>query len=188
MSSAYRGEGKTDAKDALVIADQARMRRDFDTLSTPREIVCTLQLLTNHRDDLIADRVRLINRLRDLLVGVCPALERAFGTTPGRGARHPPDGMPTSTCLSTRQTGCSRTNGGPTPFCAGQSANRQRRGSASGPLSAFNTEQYKARNVGERWFSRLKQFQAVATRFDTLAARYVAGLRLASLILWLREP
>lgn len=29
MSGAYRGEGKTDAKDALVIADTARMRRDF---------------------------------------------------------------------------------------------------------------------------------------------------------------
>ena len=28
-SATYRGEGKTDAKDAFVIADQARMRRDL---------------------------------------------------------------------------------------------------------------------------------------------------------------
>ncbi len=35
---------------------------------------------------------------------------------------------------------------------------------------------------------RLKQFRATATRFDKLADRYQAGLRLASLILWLREP
>lgn len=40
----------------------------------------------------------------------------------------------------------------------------------------------------ERCFSRLKQFRAVATRFDKLAAHYLAGLRLASLTLWLREP
>ncbi len=29
-AAAYRGEGKTDAKDAAIIADQARMRRDLD--------------------------------------------------------------------------------------------------------------------------------------------------------------
>jgi len=31
-SKLYRGEGKTDAKDAAVIADQARMRRDLQPL------------------------------------------------------------------------------------------------------------------------------------------------------------
>jgi transposase len=86
MSGAYRGEGKTDAKDARVIADQARMRpRDFTPPDTPPELVATLQVLTNYRADLIADRVRLINRLRDLLVGICPALERAFGYSSAKG-------------------------------------------------------------------------------------------------------
>jgi transposase len=85
MSGAYRGEGKTDARDALVIADQARMRRDFPPLTTPAELVTTLQVLTNYRADLIADRVRLINRLRDLLVGICPALERAFDYSAAKG-------------------------------------------------------------------------------------------------------
>src|SRR5690606_12086902 len=37
MTAAYKGEGKTDAKDARVIADQARMRRDFAPLDTPPE-------------------------------------------------------------------------------------------------------------------------------------------------------
>ncbi|MFJ5620998.1 transposase [Micromonospora sp. NPDC093243] len=32
IAGAYRGEGKTDAKDAAVIADQARMRRDLREL------------------------------------------------------------------------------------------------------------------------------------------------------------
>ncbi|MFJ4512861.1 IS110 family transposase [Streptomyces sp. NPDC088816] len=85
MSGAYRGEGKTDAKDARVIADQARMRRDFAPLDTPPELVTTLRVLTNYRADLIADRVRLINRLRDLLVGICPALERAFDYSAAKG-------------------------------------------------------------------------------------------------------
>ncbi|EFG04753.1 IS116/IS110/IS902 family transposase (plasmid) [Streptomyces clavuligerus] len=85
MSGAYKGEGKTDAKDARVIADQARMRRDFAPLDRPPELVTTLRLLTNHRADLIADRVRLINRLRDLLTGICPALERAFDYSAAKG-------------------------------------------------------------------------------------------------------
>ncbi|MGW0204835.1 IS110 family transposase [Streptomyces sp. NPDC003233] len=86
MSGAYRGEGKTDARDARVIADQARMRpKDFAALDTPAELVTTLQVLTNYRTDLIADRVRLVNRLRDLLVGICPALERAFDYSAAKG-------------------------------------------------------------------------------------------------------
>lgn len=44
------------------------------------------------------------------------------------------------------------------------------------------------RNVVERCFNRLKQFRAIATRFDKLADRYRAGVHLAALILWLREP
>lgn len=85
MSGAYQGEGKTDAKDARV-ADQACMRpKGFMVLDTPPELVTTLRVLTNHRADLIADRVRLINRLRDLLVGICPALERAFDYSAAKG-------------------------------------------------------------------------------------------------------
>ncbi|MFB6992791.1 IS110 family transposase [Streptomyces sp. NPDC056178] len=86
MSAAYRGEGKTDAKDALVIADTARLRRDFASLSLQDEQVATLQLLTAHRADLVADRVRLINRMRDTLVGICPAIERAFDYSASKGA------------------------------------------------------------------------------------------------------
>ncbi|WP_307705041.1 IS110 family transposase [Streptomyces sp. V1I6] len=78
MSGAYRGEGKTDAKDARIIADLSRMRRDFRPIEPSVETSCELQLLTGYRRDLIADRVRMINRLREVLVGICPALEEAF--------------------------------------------------------------------------------------------------------------
>ncbi|MFF3417473.1 hypothetical protein ACFYW9_22620 [Streptomyces sp. NPDC002698] len=74
------------------------------------------------------------------------------------------------------------------PERADQVADRKRRGPAGGRPSAFDADQYKARNVVERCFSGLKQFRAIATRFDELADRYRAGLHLAALILCLREP
>jgi transposase len=69
-----------------------------------------------------------------------------------------------------------------------QAANRQRRGHLGGRPPAFDKEIYRHRNVVERCFARLKQFRAISTRFDKLAARYRAGIVLASLVLWLREP
>ncbi|XMN11297.1 IS5 family transposase [Streptomyces griseobrunneus] len=74
------------------------------------------------------------------------------------------------------------------PERADQKANRLRRGKAGGRPPAFDRELYRARNVVERCFNRLKQFRAIATRFDKLATRYQAGVHLAALILWLRGP
>ncbi len=86
MSGAYRGEAKTDARDAYVIAETARHRRDFATIDVPAQLATDLALLTAHRSDLVADRVRLINRLRDVLTGIFPALERAFDYSAHKGA------------------------------------------------------------------------------------------------------
>lgn len=80
-SAAYRGEGKTDAKDAAVIADQARMRRDLRELRLVDEVIAGLRLLTAHRADLAADRTRAINRLRHQLLSVFPSLERVLDFT-----------------------------------------------------------------------------------------------------------
>jgi len=77
----YRGEGKTDARDAAVIADQARMRRDLQPLRPGDELTAELKLLTARRADLVTDRTRLINRARGLLTSVFPALERALDLT-----------------------------------------------------------------------------------------------------------
>jgi transposase len=86
MSSAYTGEGKTDAKDAYVIAETARIRRDLTVIDQGTDLVRNLAVLTGHRSDLIADRVRMINRLRDLMTGVFPSLERAFDYASCKGA------------------------------------------------------------------------------------------------------
>lgn len=80
-AAAYRGEGKTDAKDAAVIADQARMRHDLRELRILDDDIAELRMLTAHRTDLVADRTRAINRLRTLLLGVFPALERVLDFT-----------------------------------------------------------------------------------------------------------
>jgi Transposase len=80
-SAGYRGEGKTDARDAAIIADQARMRRDLRQLRLLDDDIVRLRLLTAYRADLAADRTRSINRLRGLLVGIFPALERVLDFT-----------------------------------------------------------------------------------------------------------
>ncbi|WP_327415308.1 IS110 family transposase [Streptomyces sp. NBC_01233] len=77
-SAGYRGMGKTDAKDATVIADQARMRRDLAVLRSEDELTIELKILTNRRADLNADRTRRINRLRGQLNTIFPALERVL--------------------------------------------------------------------------------------------------------------
>lgn len=77
-SAGYRGMGKTDAKDATVIADQARMRRDLAVLRPDDEHAIELRVLTDRRADINADRTRRINRLRGQLTGIFPALERCL--------------------------------------------------------------------------------------------------------------
>jgi transposase len=85
-SGGYRGDGKTDAKDAAVIADQARMRRDLQPLRPGDEIAVDLRILTTRRSDLVADRTRAINRLRAQLLEYFPALERAFDYSASKAA------------------------------------------------------------------------------------------------------
>lgn len=87
MAGAYRGEAKTDARDAYVIAETLRHRADLVEVEVPASLVTELRLLVTHRTDLVGDRVRMVNRLRDVLSsGYFPALERAFDYAHSRGA------------------------------------------------------------------------------------------------------
>ena len=74
----YRGESKTDARDARVIADQARMRQDLGELEPGEQEIAELRLLLGRRRDLVTDQNRTITRLRETLVYLFPALERAL--------------------------------------------------------------------------------------------------------------
>jgi transposase len=75
---AYRGESKTDERDARLIADQARMRGDFSKLAPEEGAIAELQLLLARRRDLMVDKTRAITRLREALLSLFPSLERAL--------------------------------------------------------------------------------------------------------------
>lgn len=85
-AATYRGDGKTDAKDARIIADQARMRTDLQPVRPADPIATDLRLLTARRTDVVCDRVRAINRLRERLLEYFPALERAFDYSKNKAA------------------------------------------------------------------------------------------------------
>ena len=44
---------------------------------------------------------------------------------------------------------------------------------------------YKARNLVERFFQKLKQFRRIATRYERLARNYQSMLSLVSAVIWL---
>lgn len=77
----YPGDAKTDRRDAFVIADTARTRRDqVYWLSVNDDLLVQLRVLNGLDIDLAADSTRHANRLRDALTSVSPALERELGT------------------------------------------------------------------------------------------------------------
>jgi transposase len=50
----------------------------------------------------------------------------------------------------------------------------------------FSPYLYRARNLVERFFNKIKQCRRIATRYDKLAANYLAFIKLASIRIWLR--
>lgn len=75
---AHCGESKTDARDARLIAEQARMRRDLSALEPGDELLTELALLTAHRRDLVTNKTRAVNRISGALLALFPGLERAL--------------------------------------------------------------------------------------------------------------
>jgi transposase len=50
----------------------------------------------------------------------------------------------------------------------------------------FNPYLYRARNLVERFFNKIKQCRRNATRYDRLATNYLVFIKLASIRVWLR--
>ena len=80
IADLYPGEGKTDARDAFVIADAARtLPHALRRVGPDEQTVTALGVLAGHDADLAAEATRLTNRLHDALLHVHPALERLLG-------------------------------------------------------------------------------------------------------------
>jgi len=49
----------------------------------------------------------------------------------------------------------------------------------------YDKDLYKARHLIENFFANLKQFRAIATRYDKTARNFLAAIYFAAAILWL---
>ena len=86
IADLHPGQGKTDARDAHIIADAARtMPHTLRRVGTDDETLAELTVLAGYDDDLAGQSTRLTNRLRDALLHVHPALERLLGPRLDRG-------------------------------------------------------------------------------------------------------
>lgn len=80
IADLYPGNAKTDARDAYVIADAARtLPHALRRVDIGDDALAELDVLVGYDDDLAAEATRVSNRIRGLLTGIHPALERAIG-------------------------------------------------------------------------------------------------------------
>ncbi len=73
------------------------------------------------------------------------------------------------------------------PQRSDQIRHRRRRGSHGGRPPAFDAKLYKGRNVVERSFNTVKQWRALATRYDKLAIVYRDAAVLRAITIWLKH-
>jgi transposase len=80
IADLYPGRAKTDARDAFIIADAARsLPHTLRPVDVGDEALAELDVLIGFDDDLAGEATRIANRIRGLLTGIHPALERAIG-------------------------------------------------------------------------------------------------------------
>ena len=80
IADLYPGQAKTDARDAFIIADTARtMPHTPRRVDTGDDTLAELDVLIGFDDDLAGEATRISNRIRGLLTGIHPALERVLG-------------------------------------------------------------------------------------------------------------
>ena len=52
-------------------------------------------------------------------------------------------------------------------------------------VRAYDRDLYQARHLIENFFAKLKQFRAIATRYDKRAVHFLGAIHLAAAALWL---
>jgi transposase len=71
------------------------------------------------------------------------------------------------------------------PEPADQTGHRKRKGARGGRPVGYDVEDYKGRNVVERFFNRMKNWRGLASRYDKHALVYRGGVVLAAILDWL---
>lgn len=80
IADLYPGQAETDARDAFISADSARtMPHTLRRVDTGDDTLTELGVLVGFDDDLAGEATRITNRIRGLLTGIHPALERVLG-------------------------------------------------------------------------------------------------------------
>ena len=80
IADLYPGRAKTDARDAFIIADAARtLPHTLRPVDVGDDALAELEVLVGFDDDLAGEATRIANRIRGLLTGIHPALERTIG-------------------------------------------------------------------------------------------------------------
>ncbi|MFI0738569.1 IS5 family transposase [Streptomyces sp. NPDC021100] len=114
---------------------------------------------------------------------------RVPGTGLGR-PRRTPDSVGADKAYSNRKTRAYLRGRGirhVIPEKKDQAAGRRRRGSHGGRPPGFDTARYRKRNTVERAINKLKQFSAVATRYDKRGYVFLGTVNVAALLIWLRS-
>ena len=70
-------------------------------------------------------------------------------------------------------------------LAAGKDVRHPAQEQSKSPAHLRQGDAYKARHLMENFFCKLKQYRAIATRYDKTARNFLAAIHLAAAIIWL---
>jgi transposase len=92
------GESKSDPRDARIIADQVRTRRDLRAVVASSELDVELRLLVSRRRDLTEEQTRRLSRMHDLLATSSPSSSARSISPPRRRSSCSASSLPRKSC------------------------------------------------------------------------------------------